>query len=104
MKRVKMMLLSLLVLGVVGGAMAFKAKFNATYCTTPVRILLTNGLHVCAAVGGGPLNCPNKIIFVETVAKTDFNVWCYTTRNLGDLDCSPAPPCVFQPVGLDNNN
>ena len=33
MKKVKIMLLSIALLAIVGGALAFKAKFDATFCT-----------------------------------------------------------------------
>ncbi len=102
MKRVKLMLLSLLVLGVVGGAMAFKARFSASYCTTPVRIITTNGQHVCTAVGGAALTCPNPIAAVTTAGATQFNSWCYTTTN-NDADCNPAPNCRVTRQGLDDN-
>lgn len=34
MKRIKVMLMSMLLLAVVGGALAFKAKFDKSFCTT----------------------------------------------------------------------
>jgi hypothetical protein len=37
MKKLKYMLLSLALIAVVGGALAFKAKFSTTYCTAPVN-------------------------------------------------------------------
>ncbi len=95
MKKIKIMLLSLLVLGVVGGAMAFKAKFYSVLCTTPVRIV--NGVHVCTAIGGGALTCPNVIGGVTTQSAQQFNAWCTTTAQLG-LAC--GQPCVNQVVAL----
>jgi len=37
MKRLKMMLLSLALFAVVGGALAFKARYQKQYCTAPVQ-------------------------------------------------------------------
>ncbi len=103
MKRVKMMLLSLLVLSVVGGAMAFKAKFDHTYCTSAVRIILTNGKRVCTNAAGLPLTCQSMQTQVEAIAPTEFNAWCYTTLN-GDTDCDPAPNCRVTVSGLAHDN
>lgn len=98
MKKVKIMLLSLLVLGVVGGVMAFKAKFNADLCTTPVRIL-PNGAYVCTNVVGLPLTCPNLILNVTTQFPTEINAWCTTLADVSG-DCIPVRNCVNQVVGL----
>jgi hypothetical protein len=51
MKKIKIMLLSLALFAVVGGALAFKAKFNTKFCTA-------------AYVQGGskPSTCPNLVV------------------------------------------
>jgi hypothetical protein len=48
MKRIKMMLLSLALFAVVGGALAFKARFQTQYCTAPTQDNGTCGV-ACAA-------------------------------------------------------
>lgn len=96
MKRVKLMLLSLLVLGVVGGAMAFKVKFSADYCTTPIRIAA--GVHVCTDAGGAALKCPNLIENVTHGVAQQFNVWCTTTAPIAG--CNANLNCITTPVSL----
>lgn len=50
MKRIKIMLLSLAVLGAAGGLLAFKAKFFEAFCTTePI-------FNAC------PFQCPNLVV------------------------------------------
>jgi len=44
MKKLKIMLLSLALFAVVGGALAFKAKFQKAYCTAPVQANGTCGI------------------------------------------------------------
>ena len=46
MKRVKIMLLSLALFAVVGGALAFKAKFDNTWCTTDAYFAA--GVYYCS--------------------------------------------------------
>lgn len=60
MKKVKIMLMSLLVFAVVGGALAFKAKFNTEYCTTLPRVD-GSGLY-CTNAAGANLLCPNPAL------------------------------------------
>lgn len=57
MKKVKILLMSLLVFAVVGGALAFKvkSKFVLSYCTTLARI--NGGAFFCTDDIGGPLAC-----------------------------------------------
>lgn len=100
MKRVKMILLSLLVLSAVGGIMPFKAKFRDSLCTTPVRILVTNGQHVCTATAGVPLSCPYGPKGGITIMEAQqFNAWCTTTPSMGICNQS----CVNQVVALTDD-
>lgn len=100
MKRVKMMLLSLLVLGVVAGSLAFKAKFNSDYCISPVRIV--SGAFTCAAAGGGNVTCPNPFLDIQTITRETFNAWC-TAPIDGDGNCTPAPNCNATVYSLDDD-
>ncbi|NII25835.1 hypothetical protein HB364_12120 [Pseudoflavitalea sp. X16] len=70
MKKIKFMLLSLSLVGVVGGALAFKAKFLDTYCVAALPAAGT-----CGQVGK---LCTNKIEF-------------QTTTNAGDFVCTTTP-------------
>lgn len=59
MKRIKIMLISLLVLGAIGGALAFMAKeFENDYCTTTPR-MEGNAIY-CSDANGRRLTCPIK--------------------------------------------
>ena len=46
MKRIKLMLLSLALVAVVGGALAFKARYTVSYCTT-VAVQNAAGVSTC---------------------------------------------------------
>ena len=46
MKKVKIMLLSLALFAVVGGALAFKAKFNRTWCVTNAYSAIVGGATI----------------------------------------------------------
>lgn len=96
MKRIKLMLLSLLVLGLVGGVLAFKAKFYSDYCTTPVRIV--DRVYVCTVANGAALKCPNLITAVTTVAPSSENAWCTTTKPA--TGCNDNLDCINKIVGL----
>lgn len=96
MRRVKLMLLSLLVLGIIGGVLAFKTKFGSDYCTTPVRIV--DRLFVCTDAKGAVLKCPNLITAVTTKAPSGANAWCTTTKP--DTGCNANLDCVNKVVGL----
>jgi len=67
MKKLKIMLLSLALFAVVGGALAFKAKFLVNYCTTDIP----GGGLTCADV-----NCP---IFTNSTTLGASVFKCYTT-------------------------
>src|SRR5688572_20714348 len=70
MKKVKIMLFSLAILAIVGGALAFKTGNGFKYCTAAVE----GPLQTC----GNPVKtCPNEV-FSTTVGGTD--LVCYTLR------------------------
>ncbi len=96
MKRVKLMLLSLLVLGIVGGALALKVKFDTDFCTTPVRIV--DKLFVCTVANGAALKCPNLVAGVTTKAPSGANAWCTTTKPA--TGCNANLDCINKVVGL----
>lgn len=50
MKRIKIMLLSIALLAVVGGALAFKAKFNTSYCYTTSTFVEGEGFTCLTSV------------------------------------------------------
>lgn len=75
MRKIKIMLFSLLVLGVIGGALAFKVKFNKIYCTSTIP-------------AGGVCNvtCPNMV--ASTTLNGIINL-CYTTPLVAGDGCKP---------------
>ncbi|THU39498.1 hypothetical protein FAM09_13420 [Niastella caeni] len=80
MKKIKIMLFSLALIAVVGGALAFKAKFVEEYCTTTTL----NGTCSYNGPTGAPrpLTCTDVII--ENSTTTDDvskPFYCYTTSN-----------------------
>lgn len=81
MRKIKIMLFSLLVLGVIGGALAFKAKFNVSYCTSAIPFGQVN----CTAGGGVNVTCPNLV--ASTTIDGDTNL-CYTVPTAGQ-GCKP---------------
>lgn len=82
MKRVKIMLMSLTLLAIVGGALAFKAKFQAEpYCTTYTTSIGSN--H------GNLTSCPSIDDWSTTDVIDDFVTTYYTTLPDGG-DCKKA--------------
>jgi len=85
MKKLKFMLLSFALLAVVGGALAFKAKFNERYCYT-----FTNEIHAATPA----LWCSDDAGLLRTTCpefdpeyKTDpaiGELYCYTTDQFGN--------------------
>ena len=98
MRKIKIMLFSLLVLGVVGGALAFKAKFNKVYCVS----IVPAGQFNCIAGGGLNVTCPNLR------ALTTFdgnNLLCYTVPPAGQ-GCHPGAGvlrCITTPALFTTN-
>ena len=79
MKKLKFMLLSLALVAVVGGSLAFKATYIKSYCTAPTQIGFT-----CPE-----LACPNLVNFSTTI------------NGVGDFVCTtPTVPNVGCPEGL----
>jgi hypothetical protein len=79
MKKVKIMLLSLALIAVVGGALAFKAKFDTNYCT-----ITSHPLWTCTDGGVQPLATKCVIdpsINYTTTNDSQFAFYCYTTSN-----------------------
>ena len=77
------MLLSVALFAVVGGALAFKAKFSTTFCTTPAQ----------SGVACQNLACPTKIIGVKT---SSVNPLICTTTYDGN-NCLSIPQCAAKP-------
>lgn len=91
MKRIKIMLTSLALFAVVGGALAFKANFNGTFCTATPG---TPGPNVCAKA------CPNFTTKVQPGSTGDF----VCTAEYDDNNCQTPPQCErVQPVQLIPN-
>jgi hypothetical protein len=62
MKKIKIMLLSLALFAVVGGALAFKARFTDSFCTAPY-------------LGGSAPLCPNLTINSVPDSESGVVVW-----------------------------
>ncbi|MCS3800137.1 hypothetical protein [Niastella sp. OAS944] len=84
MKRVKIMLLSLLVLAVAGGAMAFNAKRTTKFCTIAT---LSNG-----SCPTSPSSC--ALYTGQTNAGGTGDVVCYTTQLSAQNNCSGITSCT----------
>jgi hypothetical protein len=66
MKKIKFMLLSLALVAVVGGALAFKARYHTTFCTTFATRVDADHPWTCQIEGQAVLTCPT--ITTTTVA------------------------------------
>lgn len=87
MKKIKIMLMSLLILAVAGGALAFKAKFSKEYCTTLAKTTVQGGALTCKDAFGVGLFCPIDSPNITTIGGVG-NFVCTTTTN-----GNPADPC-----------
>ncbi len=87
MKKIKIMLLSLALFAIVGGALAFKAKFDVDYCTT-----VTNSSFICTNGSGGVRKCPNPMFDKVPSAQSGFPFYCYTITNNPNL-CNSNTNC-----------
>jgi hypothetical protein len=87
MKKIKFMLLSLALVAVVGGALAFKAKRINTFCTTLAAQV--NNVSTCV-VNGVTLRCTNFKENVKIDNDADGIFYCTTTPWLKDgvLTCT----------------
>jgi hypothetical protein len=93
MQKVKMMLLSLALFAVVGGALAFKAKFHSSFCT--VAAYFDSNLpapYYCSFdTGGGVITttqCANQVINSTTNPTGTPKKVCTTVTN-----GNPNSPC-----------
>ena len=92
MKKVKMMLLSLSLVAVVGGTLAFKARFDQAFCTASPQ----NG--ACPSV----LACLNKNISKIIDQAGTQNLVCTTTYD--NNNCASPLKCTTDgPVSLITN-
>jgi hypothetical protein len=89
MKKVKIMLLSLALFAVVGGALAFKAKFSESYCKT-ATIQVAGGGFACAANPGACQLINNSTTIFELPAQTTY---CYTLLPVGQINCAGVVDC-----------
>ena len=85
MKRIKIMLMSLTLLAIVGGALAFKAKF------TPEKMCTTT----TTSITGTFTACPNLDFWAKTANGT---TTYYTTAPDPQLDCSYRDGLVLKPI------
>jgi hypothetical protein len=81
MKKVKLMLLSLSVLAVVSGALAFKVKQGQQFCVA------------AASSTSCPVNCPNLLAITDPVSPNDF----ICTAQSVDNGCTNVK-CAFGPI------
>lgn len=88
MKKVKIMLLSLLVLAAVSAVLAFHTKFNRTYCYTD-----------SVQIAGGEWTCPFTTSCSTLVSATTQGGFgnavtlCITPKPLG-VNCSQVRTCI----------
>jgi hypothetical protein len=87
MKRVKLMLLSLTVLAVVGGALAFNVKGITKYCTaSPDSFGNCPATCVNYQPNGLQFNAPSPLICTTTTS--GINIRPCKDANLNDLPCT----------------
>ncbi|WP_315815279.1 hypothetical protein [Paraflavitalea speifideaquila] len=92
MKKLKIMLMSLALFAIVGGALAFKAKFVTDFCTT------TPGIAGNCPSG---LKCPNLRIDQAITDQGGVGPFCTAIPPNG---CNPNTPCSnANPVRLTAN-
>jgi hypothetical protein len=90
MKKVKLMLLSLSILAVVGGALAFTARSGITYCTAPT----VNELNQCNTTCPDPakLNVTGEVWICTTPTSLDAAHPC--ERDGAALPCNTSIQAV----------
>jgi hypothetical protein len=74
MKKIKIMLLSLALFAIVGGALAFKAKFNKSFCTTDAYYNPAIGYYCSFKPAGLQTvyaKCPNEIFNMTYITNVD---------------------------------
>lgn len=84
MKKIKMMLLSLALFAVVGGALAFKARFQTDFCTAPTEQGVACTQIACANHAISKIDPKNQADFVCTTTYdqngcASENLLCTTT-------------------------
>ena len=89
MKKVKIMLLSLLVLAVAGGAMAFKTRFLSNYCVTLAQQDI-NGNFFC---NPNPPSCRLSISVTTTIDITLIPL-CTTAKPV--TGCTGVTSCTIK--------
>jgi hypothetical protein len=105
MKKVKMMLLSLALVAVVGGALAFKAFDDNTYCTVPAWNSGTD--FYCSYDPDGPIeplpittiSCETELHGSKPTEVQGEPAVCYTTLESGD--CDKLCPLEADPFVID---
>lgn len=102
MKRVKIMLMSLLLLAVVGGALAFKAKFNIKYCTTNAVLNPQQVLTCPALVGRFCVDADQYSIAAQDPVQPSIENVCYTTTN-GNDNCGQHQDCRTKTTLTEDN-
>ncbi|WP_205513194.1 hypothetical protein [Longitalea arenae] len=75
-KDIKIMLLSLAIFSIIGGALAFRVNLDVNYCTT-----LPNLTFACANGLGGVRKCPNPMFGKTPSGQSQFFFYCYTVTN-----------------------
>ena len=87
MKKLKIMLLSFALLAIVGGALAFKARFASLYCTAPVNPAGQQANGFCTSQGTNVKTCPH--IYAATTDNSlglgNIGFFCYTTAPKREL-------------------
>jgi hypothetical protein len=89
MKKLKFMLLSFALLAIVGGALAFKAKFQTLYCTTPSN---PDGTEGFCTISSGVLSFCDLPVTGKIQSGTQVAFGCYTTAQ--DLDGDSDVECT----------
>ena len=86
MKKIKFMLLSLAVLAVVGGTLAFKARYLQDWCSTTAAQV--NQVSTCI-VQGAAISCPLEAKLSTTIGTdADASYYCTTNTFGGDFTCT----------------
>jgi hypothetical protein len=101
MKRIKMMLLSLALFAVVGGALAFKAKFGQLLCATDA--ILNAGVYTCIDPASNKLlTCPVTVeLSTIDLRPGAIPSFCTTWRHF--LGKCPGAACGQVPTSLIPN-
>jgi len=100
MKKVKIMLLSLALFAIVGAALAFKAKYTTSYCTT--KTILVNGQPGCPNTPGVEQACELFVNITTTAAGQTGIRFCTTSVN-GSGDCVGKTTCTTLNKFKDDN-